>query len=472
MMDLHHHHHHQHESCSESSSGSCDHPREELFVESSHHYEELPVSSPVAAAAAAAAATQAVVAGVVVHKDKALPSSSSSQQGKIRRSISCHRGGGCRRPRLPFVVLQGPPHAFDVAWTYRQGADYVALCLWIGKDWSWLQLRWTTTAFFFGTTAAIWMIVTCAYLPYRQRIYSEAYKGVILCCWLLGLYGWMLGDLWTLWFVPRSDKNALMYSEFGNAIARYVLLAAVILYTLFYAILVPLDVFAADRDLAVVQMMERKSPPLPACGRRYFKEFRMYSSLHFYTWVVKDCLWSWGFPLAYFFTFCVTVALNLDLLMRFAHHSGDGASGNNLYIDFVNYFVSLLWVAANGLWAFGELVANAAATEDQFRRYTWPHWQNIRHTTFQYRFAAGWVFLAAASILVVFYSHWIVRSWQGKLPSLAEEEADFENKEQEYQQQQDTAPESINSIGIIAENAVSPRSVVPFMEPAASAEFV
>ena len=314
-------------------------------------------------------------------------------------------------------VWSGPPHALSVTWLCQYGSEYVAIVLWIGKDWSWSQLRWTNTAFFFGTLAAAWLFGTTVYTHWRLGLYSETYKNVILCLWLVALYAWMMGDLWTLWFADEgmTVDDARVYQALGLTIAQWVLFAAVVLYTIFFVVLVPLDVFAtADRNSPWVQQLEQRNPSPPSC----FAEFRIYAALHFYTWVLKDCMWAWELPLLYFAAFIVTVLLNLDLLRRFARHTT-----SNMYIEFWNYVVIFLWVLANGSWAFGELVANAAATEDQFRKYTWPHWKVIRGTTFHFRYTAGWIFLVATLLLGLFYAHWILRTLQKRLPPFQESDA-------------------------------------------------
>eukprot|EP00977_Amphora_coffeiformis_P025325 scaffold19245_cov199-Amphora_coffeaeformis.AAC.20 len=431
-----------------------------------------------------------------------------------------------------FLWQTGPPHGLCGAWARTEGTEYVAMALWIGKDWSWSQLRWTVTAYACGTAAASWIVWTHVwqhvrpYYHYHDNggsgaiCYSELYKGTVVTLWLTGLYAWMMGDLWDLWMAETIASTSLtnVYNEngdqdnadddekfdWGQFLARWILLSAVLLFTLFFLVLVPLDVFKADRKLPMVQHMQAKSPPCPPfwyprCaaaagggggawggGRRredaetatidgvvlttaednhnnnnnsddddddYVPEFRIYASLHFYTWVLKDCMWAWELPLAYFAAFLLTICLNVDLLCRFARHGRNqhqaqlqlGAQQrasqqstthdntiltNDVYIDFWNYVVILLWVVANGLWAFGELVANAAATQDQFRRYTWPQWQVIHGATFQFRYAAGWVFLAAALVLTVFYTHWMIRTLQKRLPQFETVTDDHQAREQ------------------------------------------
>lgn len=114
-------------------------------------------------------------------------------------------------------------------------------------------------------------------------------------------------------------------------------------------------------------------------------------------------------PIAYGAAFIATLILNVDLIWRFSTRP-------EFYIDFVHYLVILFWVIANGLWAFGEMVANTDATEDQFRRYSWPQWQLIHGTNFEYRYAAGWIFLLSGLVLLSFYVHWMVVSIRRKLP--------------------------------------------------------
>ena len=338
------------------------------------------------------------------------------------------------------VLWQGPPHALTLRWAASAGAEYVAMVLWIAKDWSWSEVGWTVTAATCGTAAALWIVTT--HVVGNVGLGSELYKGVVMSVWLGGLYGWMMGDMWALWFAdtttttttttatimmdPQQQQQEPQQVDVGQTMARVVLLLAVVLFTIFFLVLLPMDVFAADRTSPVIQRIAAKSPPCPrvwaaavaatgGCGGGV-PEFRMYAALHFYTWVLKDCMWAWELPTVYFLAFCVTIALNIDLLYRFARHGS--------YIDFWNYVVILLWVVANGLWAFGELVANAAATDDQFRTYQWPHWHKIQGATFQFRYAAGWVFFMAAAVLIVFYTHWIVRTWQARLPPFVDDECD------------------------------------------------
>jgi len=317
--------------------------------------------------------------------------------------------GGAAEPGCS--VLEGPPHQLGLSWALSvNGAEYVALLLWIGKDWSWSQLGWTTAAFFFGTCAAVW-IFGMTYYAYSCRLYSEFYKGVVVCLWLIGLYAWMVGEFWTLWYTEGvTGQHALVFEEIGNTIAKWVLLAAAFLYAVFFAVLVPLDVFKSDRQSVILARMEAKSPPCPQWAVGYCREFRIYSSVHFFTWVLKDALWAWEQPIAYGIAFVATVLLNVDLLWRFGTH-------RDQYIDFVNYLAILFWVMANGLWAFGELVANTDATEDQFRQYSWPQWQVIHGTSFQFRYSAGWMFLLSGLCLFAFYVHWIFVTGKKKLPS-------------------------------------------------------
>ena len=462
------------------------------------------------------------------------------------------------------------------------------MVLWIVKDWSWSQLRWTVTAFSFGTVAIVWIVYTHVYrhlyhpqptttltttmttttstttTTTKYRIcYSELYKGIIITLWLSGLYAWMMGDLWDLWMTegietatndnerherrrqqqqPQNETDddevdrvsaVAVTDDVGEFLARWILLAAAALFTVYFAVLVPMDAFASDRTISTVRNMGTKGPPCPRfwsavvsrggwdrCRRNHHvscpicrcrdhprrccfcyhghddvdtdtgaiddgglrdrdgihrdiiataegttivsytndhdddnnnnntedrndtSEFRTYANLHFYTWVLKDCMWAWDLPLAYFVAFLLTIALNVDLLCRYARHgrvlherqqrrqrqqqsiSSDTAMPssrivvvpNDAYIDFWNYVIILLWVIANGSWAFGEMVANAAATRDQFRRYTWPRWHVIRGATFHFRYAAGWVFCAAACGLIAFYARWYVLTVQQQLP--------------------------------------------------------
>lgn len=181
----------------------------------------------------------------------------------------------------------GPPFRLCWAWAVSlDGSEYVALALWIGKDWSWSQLGWSVPALFFGTLATIWIIAvgivrsTC---HHQGPLYSEVYKNVCLLLWLIGLYAWMVGEFWTLWYTEGVGRHALVYEEIGNTVAKWVLMTAVLLYAVFLTVLLPLDVFTLERHSRVLEGMEANSPSYPAKG--YFKEFRTFASLHFFTWI-------------------------------------------------------------------------------------------------------------------------------------------------------------------------------------------
>jgi hypothetical protein len=307
----------------------------------------------------------------------------------------------------------GPPHALCPSWARSiQGTEHISLLLWIGKDWCWSQLGWTAPAFFFASCALVWILYMTIAALFSWRLYSEVYKGVILLMWLLGLYAWMVGEFWTLWYSAGATQHALIYEQRGNKIAKWVLLSAVVLECIYYAVLVPLDVFAKDREARSLQILQAQSPSYP--GVRYFKEFRIYASVHFFTWILKDCMWAWELPVPYYIMFTCTVLLNLDLLWRLSGHRRE------MYVEFVNYIVILMWVIANGFWAFGELVANTDATEDQFRRYTWPQWQVIHGTSFEFRYCAGWMFFFSGVFVVYFYILWIAATVRGQLISYEE----------------------------------------------------
>jgi hypothetical protein len=139
------------------------------------------------------------------------------------------------------------------------------------------------------------------------------------------------------------------------------------------------------------------SPPCPAID--YFREWRIWSSLHLFAWAVKDCFWAWDLPTAYAMGFGVTVSLNVDHLYRLACHK-------HQYTSFVQYFVVLLWVLANGVWALGELTLEGDLAWDAFREYRFVG--SLLSPEFLPRRLAGWFFVSAAGVLVAFYVQWVV----------------------------------------------------------------
>jgi len=222
----------------------------------------------------------------------------------------------------------------------------------------------------------------------------------------------MVGEFWTLWHYEGAGQHAYVFEQRGNTIAKWVLLLSALLYAVFFTVLVPMDVFATDRQSLLLQRLEAKAPPCPQWAKHCpcLRDYRTYSSVHFFTWTLKDALWAWDMSRLYYVAFTITVLLNLDLLWRLGTHKG-------LYVDFINYLVILFWVLANGLWAYGELIANWRATDAQFRSYTWPQWQMIHGTNFEYRYAAGWMFFLSGLCLLTFYGHWLWRTLRGELPS-------------------------------------------------------
>lgn len=256
------------------------------------------------------------------------------------------------------------------------------------------------------------------YSAVRSRLYSEAYLAFGLLLWLLANCSWMVGEFRTLWYSSTSstedDTVAEQYEEKGQTVARYLLLTAVVMYVAFFAILVPFDAFASDRESSAMRCLAAMSPPCPKHKLfRWMKEFRIFASLHFTSWAVKDCLWAWELPLAYGAAFMLTVVLNVDLLWRLGTH-------RQLYIDFVHCSVLLLWVVANGMWAMGEMTTEVGSSEDQYRLYRFDLVNpQIPDSAFQLRYVAGWVFFLAVSILVMFYIHWAVVTLTKRAPSYA-----------------------------------------------------
>ena len=78
-----------------------------------------------------------------------------------------HSSKGCS-------VLQGPAHRIALAWFVMDGQRCVQLYLWLGKDWSWCELRWFYSALVLGALAILW-ILGCIVLAARDRVFSEVF---------------------------------------------------------------------------------------------------------------------------------------------------------------------------------------------------------------------------------------------------------------------------------------------------------
>jgi hypothetical protein len=118
--------------------------------------------------------------------------------------------------------------------------------------------------------------------------------------------------------------------------------------------------------------------------------------------------WVYNWPRAYIMGFGPTVLLNIDLLYLFASH-------RDQLIDFVHCASYLLWVLANGIWAYGEMYTELpppGVSEDDFipeedwDSYNWPWLPPTRH--FGARYASGVVFAINGLMLAAFYIYWIV----------------------------------------------------------------
>ena len=309
------------------------------------------------------------------------------------------------QPVLPAeAILEGPPYTLTLQWFLcLPGAEYLGLYLWLAKDACWSQLRWAKTALVFGLLALLWLtgMMTGAF---RARLYSEVYLAFGLFLWLFANFCWMAGDFSSLWFVPNDDR----YEVLGNTAAKYLLLSSVVTFVIFFTILLPRDVFASDRDS--LKYLEYTSPACPVV----FREFRIWASLHLLAWATKDCLWAWDLAVPYAVAFLFTIVLNIDLIYRLSVYSLQ-------YINLVHSVIMILWVGANGMWALGELNVEETLTQRDYQLYTFVLRKSMLvDPAFEPRWVAGWMFLMAGCVWVVFYIQWTIVWINGRVPNFDE----------------------------------------------------
>ncbi len=82
--------------------------------------------------------------------------------------------------------------------------------------------------------------------------------------------------------------------DIGYYIARWVFVSASVWLFVYCVVLIPLDVFAKDRQLPLMRRVNANAPPTRFRG--YFHEFREYEAVHVFFWALKDTVWIWSEP--------------------------------------------------------------------------------------------------------------------------------------------------------------------------------
>jgi hypothetical protein len=329
--------------------------------------------------------------------------------------LACLPGNLCERPR----------HSLSFDWCFDStGSECVGLYLWLAKDCCWNTLHTPFPGLSFGVLAMIWGIVFTVD-SFRRRRYSDAYLSFGCLLWVCSMFSWMLGEEVALnareYFSSPQQVEAFYVD--GLVVARGIAVATVAWFALFFAVLLPLDLFreaggamaaAAGRPHSTSVSASLRRMPQPRL-RWFFREFKNYKASLYLFWALKDTLWAFACPSAYAAVFFLVLAIDLDVIYQLVRCSG-------LYIESVHSIVLLFWVIANGIWAFGEMETEVALT---FHDPAWAGYRMVgalNNNNFEARRAAGCVFGAAISIVLLFLAHWGWLTMRGVLPAYNHED--------------------------------------------------
>eukprot|EP00924_Labyrinthula_sp_SR-Ha-C_P001084 snap_masked-scaffold_7-processed-gene-12.23-mRNA-1 protein AED:1.00 eAED:1.00 QI:0/0/0/0/1/1/2/0/337 len=298
------------------------------------------------------------------------------------------------------------------------GLIYLQIYLWLVKDFSWSQLHWFYTGIIFGSLSVI-LLFLMIILTLWKRIFSETVVVVGLSLWVFSNYWWMIGEIWPYYmydknislvpefFVPdlmeeyEYGGGDLFYDEKTEEAKCFSLAAVAVLF--FSVFILPWFYFDRDRVMEVC-LMENETLPrfrFPF----FFRDFLEYENLHVFFWALKDCFWIYGNQVGYMVGLALTSLFMLDTIYLY------WTSKSHL-VDLIHYFVLLLWVAANGFWAYGELFIESPKENESFG-YWWDEYQFFpaEKESYEYFFGrntAGWCYVAALALVVFFYIYWIL----------------------------------------------------------------
>jgi hypothetical protein len=358
---------------------------------------------------------------VVLRKEaRVQPFRRSSSRSALRAPGNCL---AC----LPGNLCEGPRHSLSFDWCFDStGSECVGLYLWLAKDCCWNTLHTPFPGLSFGVLAMIWGIVFTVD-SLRRRRYYDAYLSFGCLLWVCSMFSWMLGENVALnarEYFSSPQQDEAFYLD-GLVVARGIAVVTVAWFALFFAVLLPLDLFreaggamatAAGRPHSTSFSASLRRMPQPRL-RWFFREFKYYKASLYLFWALKDTLWAFACPSAYAVIFFLVLAIDLDVIYQLVRCSG-------LYIESVQSIVLLFWVIANGIWAFGEMETEIALT---FHDPAWAAYRAVgalNNDNFEARRAAGYVFGAAISIVLLFLAHWGWLTVRGVLPTYNHEDED------------------------------------------------
>lgn len=280
--------------------------------------------------------------------------------------------------------LHLPDEPLTLSWYFTcRGQDSFHIYLWIAKDLSWVQ-AWYWPGMIFGSAAVAWSIyILCQAVAKRCR--DEIWTTIASILWLFANLWWMSGELHDYHYPNEASIYNRRATECG-----YIMMAALIWIGIYYVILKPLDVTSRD----TVAMDHYDTKELQHRFPRYFKNWREYENVHILFWVGKDCAWNLGILPMWIAFFVPTFMVALD----FSYLS---LRSKRMVIDHAHYLAQFLWVFANAVWAFGELVL----TPDNDQPVSM--FKVTDEALITSRWYSSWVVLASFVPIALLYLEWI-----------------------------------------------------------------
>ena len=178
--------------------------------------------------------------------------------------------------------------------------------------------------------AVAWCGILVA-VAYKNKDWEEIYMLVSTILWIVGNFWWMAAETS---IVGDDDTNALQTS--------YMLETGLAWLLLFYLALRPLEVIketpSVTQQFLVLDLHPRFS---------YFKNWRQYEYLHMLFWISKDLSWNRLCRPTWWMALILTIAVGVEFIWV--------SFKKGYVVDVAHYTAQLLWVFANGAWAYGEL---------------------------------------------------------------------------------------------------------------------
>eukprot|EP01099_Mayorella_cantabrigiensis_P002369 TRINITY_DN2042_c0_g1_i1.p1 TRINITY_DN2042_c0_g1~~TRINITY_DN2042_c0_g1_i1.p1 ORF type:complete len:325 (-),score=34.71 TRINITY_DN2042_c0_g1_i1:181-1155(-) len=282
------------------------------------------------------------------------------------------------------TVPARPWNPLDYFRTVR-GAEYLQLYCWMLKDFA-----WTCDYYYMGMICgafALFMTVWLNALAIYYKHWVELWHYIATFLWIWGNFWWAYSELHDHQF-PNEKP---IYDEHTED-TSWILTAGMCWLGLYYFVVYPLKLLPPVSE-EVDDIFDECPVVLPTALSSVFPKLRNIENLHILCWLGKDTAWAFLIKPFWIVFLIPTVVLSFIFFVvtSFQKHR---------FVSNMHYMMQCLWIAANILWAYGEIWE----LDDDL---PWNIFNFSYEPTHTMRYYSSWVLFVSLLVAILIYLIWI-----------------------------------------------------------------